>query len=312
MKAREFMSGCSEELLTSLAEAARDAEPVSGFTHNFYRYPARFSPKFVRAAISALSEPGDLILDPFMGGGTTLVEALALGRHAIGVDISSLAAFLSQVKTTLYSDDDLDILKRWAAHATSQIHMHREGAFDERFAENGYYRHMDNRSTWRLRKAIEQSLKSVTWLGSPKLERFARCAILRTGQWALDGRKRLPTISGFRQMLEDNAFDMIEGARELRFAAVAAREGQRPVIHCLNRPTAGTRARIVANKDPKTAACPHVSALSRHPHPLSSVAGGWTKGNARAVLDRKQARRLRPFLLHDGRPQSPRIEKLFR
>lgn len=239
MSTRALISGCSEKTLASLVEAARDVEPVSGLTHNFYRYPARFSPKFVRAAISALSEPGDLVLDPFMGGGTTLVEALALGRHAIGADISSLAAFISQVKTTLYSDDDLNALKRWAARAPSQIHMYKEGDVDEKYAEDGYYRHMDSRSTWRLRKAIEQSLKSAKRLDSPELELFARCVILRTGQWALDGRKRLPSISGFREALEENALDMVEGARSLRAAADAAREGRRPVIHCLNRSTAG-------------------------------------------------------------------------
>lgn len=239
MRAREFISSCSDDSLASLIEAARDAEPVSGFTHNFYRYPARFSPKFVRAAITALSEPGDLILDPFMGGGTTLVEALALGRHAIGTDISSLAAFVAQAKTTLYSNDDLDALERWAVRAPSQIHMHRKGAVEEEYEKDGYYRHMDSRSTWRLRKAIEQSLKSAKRLKSPKLELFARCAILRTGQWALDGRKRFPSISDFRETLAENALDMIEGARSLRNAATAEHNGQRPLIYCLNRSTAG-------------------------------------------------------------------------
>ena len=47
--------------LTDLVAAARDASPVVGLTHNFYRYPARFSPKFVRAAIEAFSAPDDLI-----------------------------------------------------------------------------------------------------------------------------------------------------------------------------------------------------------------------------------------------------------
>jgi len=214
-------------------------EPVSGFTHNFYRYPARFSPKFVRAAISALSEPGDVILDPFMGGGTTLVEALALGRHAIGADLSSLAAFVSQIKTTLYSDKDFDALRQWIPRALAQIHMHKYGATDEKYAADGYYRHMDNRATWRFRKAIEQSLQSAKELDSRKRELFARCVILRTGQWALDGRKRPPSINRFREMLAANALEMIEGARELREAASAARKGQKVDIHCLNRSTAG-------------------------------------------------------------------------
>jgi DNA methylase len=83
-----------------LIAAALDKSPVSGLTHKFYKYPARFSSVLVQNVIGALSEPGDLILDPFMGSGTTLVEALAQGRSAIGADISSLATFVSQAKTT--------------------------------------------------------------------------------------------------------------------------------------------------------------------------------------------------------------------
>lgn len=237
--APRYITDCSDDALTLLVEAARDTEPVSGLTHNFYRYPARFSPKFVRAAIISLSEPGDLVLDPFMGGGTTLVEALALGRHAVGVDISSLASFISEVKTTLYSEGDLKTLKRWANRVPSLIHMHREGAVNEGYAEAGYYRHMDNRSTWRLRKAIEQCLETVTNIGPRRLELFARCAILRTSQWALDGRKVLPTIAGFRDALFRNASEMIEGARALRIASNTSRDHQQPVIHCLNRSTIG-------------------------------------------------------------------------
>lgn len=249
--APRYISDCSDEALASLIEAARDAAPVSGLTHNFYRYPARFSPKFVRAVIYALSEPGDLVLDPFMGGGTTLVEALALGRHAIGVDISSLAAFISEVKTTLYSEADLEALERWTVRAPSLIHMHRDGSIDDVYAEAGYYRHMDNLSTWRFRKAIEQCLKSATRLGAPKLELFARCAILRTAQWALDGRKKLPTIANFRDALSKHASSMIDGARQLRTAAVTARDGQRLFIHCLNRSITGLEDEPLLSKTQK-------------------------------------------------------------
>src|SRR4051794_10309193 len=85
-----------------LRAAIHDQEPVNGFTHSFYKYPARFSPLFARQLILAFSQPGDVVFDPFMGGGTTLVEARALGRNAVGTDISSLAVFLSEVKTTVF------------------------------------------------------------------------------------------------------------------------------------------------------------------------------------------------------------------
>jgi DNA methylase len=59
----------------ALVAGARELEPVRGLTHGFYKYPARFSPSFVRAAIQTFTQPGDLVLDNHVGGGTTLVEA---------------------------------------------------------------------------------------------------------------------------------------------------------------------------------------------------------------------------------------------
>ena len=52
---------------------------------------------------TAFSERNDLILDPFVGSGTTLVESKVLGRNAIGVDINPLACLISRVKATIIS-----------------------------------------------------------------------------------------------------------------------------------------------------------------------------------------------------------------
>lgn len=88
------------EKVTALAEAAAMKGRVRGLTHNFYRYPARFSPAFAARAIQLFSRPGDVVLDPFMGGGTTIVEALASGRRAVGTDLNPLAVSIAKVKTT--------------------------------------------------------------------------------------------------------------------------------------------------------------------------------------------------------------------
>src|SRR5947207_1476494 len=98
-----------------LAEAARDKTPVIGWTHNFYRYPARFSPWFAAGAIESFSEPGDLVLDPYMGGGTAVVEGLAAGRNVVGNDLNSLAAFIARVKVTPLRSDDAKSIKKWVA-----------------------------------------------------------------------------------------------------------------------------------------------------------------------------------------------------
>ena len=66
----------------ALNEAVHSNSPVAGFTHNFYNYPARFSPEFARTVIDVFTKHGDLVLDPFMGGATTVVEARLLGRRS--------------------------------------------------------------------------------------------------------------------------------------------------------------------------------------------------------------------------------------
>lgn len=226
------------ENLTRLVEAARDASPIAGLTHNFYRYPARFSPKLVRATIDAFTEPGDLVLDPFVGGGTTLVEAMVSGRHAIGADISSLATFVSEVKTTLYSDVELERLTLWASRLALSINIWAPVNSDEKYEKEGYMRHLDGIATWRLKKAIEQVLVTARRLETPRLEAFARCVVLRTAQWALNGRKKLPMIEDFRDMLWTDATAMIEGSRALRRAVENGGHGT-TTIHCLNRTTNG-------------------------------------------------------------------------
>ena len=63
--------------------------------------------------------------DPFMGGGTTLVEALALGREAVGFDISALATFVAEVKTTVYEDRVIAAVDRWRKNVEDKINMRR-------------------------------------------------------------------------------------------------------------------------------------------------------------------------------------------
>jgi len=219
-----------------LVAAARDVEPVRGLTHGFYKYPARFSPMFARAAIETFTKPGQLVLDPHVGGGTSLVEARALGRESVGVDISQLAEFVARVKCTVFSEAELETLEAWASRVRGVIDIHGRSVEFADYAELGYYKHLDHPSRWRLRKAIEQTLASAIGLGKPRLEAFGRCAVLRTAQWALDGRSKLATVDEFRASLGGVASQMVEGAREFR-AAVKA-NGRYPVT-VINRSAAG-------------------------------------------------------------------------
>lgn len=109
----------------NLITAVHSQSPVAGLTHNFYKYPARFSPQFAAAAIEAFTDPGDLVVDPFVGGGTTLVEARVKGRLSVGSDISTLAAFVSRTKTQILTRADVEYLRRWCAMLPSKIDLSR-------------------------------------------------------------------------------------------------------------------------------------------------------------------------------------------
>lgn len=52
-------------------------------------HPAMFPAQLARRLIRTLTEPGDLVLDPFVGSGSTLLAALAEGRRGLGMDISA-------------------------------------------------------------------------------------------------------------------------------------------------------------------------------------------------------------------------------
>lgn len=62
--------------------------------------PAKFIPEVPRWAIRKLLKKGQTVLDPFVGSGTTMVEARILGVNSYGIDHNPLARLLSKVKST--------------------------------------------------------------------------------------------------------------------------------------------------------------------------------------------------------------------
>jgi DNA modification methylase len=76
-------------------------------THDYHKYPAKFIPQLAQRLILENSKPGDLVCDPFMGSGTTLLEAILNSRRAYGSDIHPLSVLISKAKTTSIEPDYL-------------------------------------------------------------------------------------------------------------------------------------------------------------------------------------------------------------
>ena len=78
-------------------------EGTQNVTHGLHPYPAKFIPQIPGNLIPQLSRPGDLVLDPFGGSGTTAVEAVRVGRRVVSLDANPLSALLGRVKTAYLS-----------------------------------------------------------------------------------------------------------------------------------------------------------------------------------------------------------------
>ena len=77
-----------------------DRVETSYLTHSYHRYPAKFIPQLAARLIKENSQIGELVCDPFMGSGTTLVEAIVNDRRTYGTDINPVAVMITRAKTT--------------------------------------------------------------------------------------------------------------------------------------------------------------------------------------------------------------------
>jgi len=69
-------------------------------THWIYPYKGKFHPQMIRALLNTIGlKEGGTVLDPFIGSGTTAIEAQLLGINCVGIDISPLCVLQSRVKT---------------------------------------------------------------------------------------------------------------------------------------------------------------------------------------------------------------------
>jgi SAM-dependent methyltransferase len=110
------------------AEAARvlgklydvESSLERALTHGFHSYAGRLHPSIARGGITKFSAPGDTVVDPFCGSGTVLVEAMGLGRRALGVDASPLGVAIARVRTTVLGDAGRERLVAEAARIAEE------------------------------------------------------------------------------------------------------------------------------------------------------------------------------------------------
>ena len=87
--------------------ADKTRKDTTYISHGYHRYPAKFIPQIVSRLVEKYSKKGDLVLDPFVGSGTTLLEAKVMGRNSLGLDINPVATLISQAKITPIKPSEL-------------------------------------------------------------------------------------------------------------------------------------------------------------------------------------------------------------
>ncbi len=98
--------------------------------HALHPYLGKYVPQLVEIFLRRYFAPGDRIYDPFVGSGTTLIEANVFGCHSIGCDISAFNCLLSRVKTAKYSLPALELSLKGALEEARQAGPSKERAGD--------------------------------------------------------------------------------------------------------------------------------------------------------------------------------------
>lgn len=128
-----------DDLNWSLSFSHLRESDTTKHVHRLHPYKGKFIPQLVEYFLDThlntfkkrvFFKPGDIILDPFMGSGTTLVQSSELGLHSIGIDISDFNCLISKVKLDNY---DIFKLNYTLKNAMSQTLNFTNKVFDDHF-----------------------------------------------------------------------------------------------------------------------------------------------------------------------------------
>lgn len=78
------------------------------YVHRLHPYLGKFIPQLVEVFLKKYFKKNDWILDPFVGSGTTLVEANILGMNSIGIELSVFNTLICKIKTKQYNLEDVE------------------------------------------------------------------------------------------------------------------------------------------------------------------------------------------------------------
>jgi DNA methylase len=203
--------------------------------HRLHPYLGKFIPQLVEELLARYFQPGQHVLDPFAGSGTTLVQALESGLDATGVDVAAFNCLLMEVKTRAYNPFVLEqelraahtrvgeeakgripaYIRRWYAPRAARELLGFRALIDE-------YEHADV-----LRVVLARAARSARRTTHFDLD-FPRAPQLEP-YWCYKHRRECRPVETAAQFLRRYTLDTL--ARLKEFSRVRARAQEATVVH---------------------------------------------------------------------------------
>lgn len=183
-KQKTWKNRLGEDLDWGLSFEGLKEKDTTKHVHRLHPYKGKFIPQLVEYFLDehinthkkeVYFRKGDVVLDPFMGSGTTLIQSSELGLHSLGIDVSGFNCLISKSKLGNYEFSKLDKIAKDVLFKTLEF---SKKTFDDSFDEQLKFKLIDfnkiNFPAFEFRRKVFQGKINEKEFGEEKLKNFLR------------------------------------------------------------------------------------------------------------------------------------------